>query len=232
MYSITEVFATLQGEGFHAGTPAVFVRFAACNLWSGHAPDRQRDAERHGALCPRFCDTDFLPRARLSAEALAERANQAAQAAGLTHVPLVVFTGGEPLLQLDGPLCAAVQAALTRPGHPPPRLAIETNGSVPLADDLRRRLWVCVSPKLPPARLALRGGDELKVVYPSYDPESYRQALGPFQHYFVSPEASAALAQIGSSRLSRDAMQAAAAYCLHHPAWRLSIQAHKVADIP
>lgn len=227
--SLTEIFATLQGEGYHAGTPAVFVRFAGCNLWSGREADRARDAERHGAACPRFCDTDFAPRLRLGLPALADAVREAARE--LSIVPLVVFTGGEPLLQLDEATCDAVAAALTR-GGVTPRLAVETNGTLAAPPALRSRLWVCVSPKVPPERIAQREGDELKVVYPGYDPERYRATLGAFDHYFVQAEARPEPGPPGRSLLDRQAMQAAAAYCLRHPRWRLSVQTHKVADIP
>ena len=209
MYAVKEIFYTLQGEGANAGTPAVFCRFSGCNLWSG------REEDRAGAVCG-FCDTDFIGTD-------GEGGGRFADAAALAHAiesawpgreprhRFVVFTGGEPLLQLDAPL---VQAVRDR-GF---RTAVETNGTLPLPCPLD---WVCVSPKAS-APLALRAGDELKLVYPQEraPPEDF-DAL-PFTHFFLQPKDGPA-----RERHTREAL----AYCLGHPRWRLSIQAHKVLGI-
>ena len=172
MYAVKEIFHTLQGEGAQAGSPAVFLRFAGCNLWSGREQDRAR------AVC-RFCDTDFVgvdgPGGGRFAGAAALARAVAAQwpARGRDH-KLVVCTGGEPLLQLDAPLVAALHAR----GF---RIAIETNGTLrpPAGID-----WICVSPKAR-APLKLRHGDELKLVYPQTGiaPERYQRLR--FKHFFL-----------------------------------------------
>lgn len=206
-YAVKEMFYTLQGEGARAGRPAVFVRFAGCNLWSG------REEDRAGAVC-QFCDTQFVGvdgdggGKCETAEALVTAAAALWPGGG---DPYVVCTGGEPLLQLDTPLIHAFHEA----GF---EVAVETNGTIaaPLGID-----WVCVSPKAN-AELAQTSGDELKLVYPQTGaaPERY-QALA-FAHFFLQPMDSSA----------RDAnTQAAIAYCLAHPQWRLSLQTHKIVGL-
>jgi 7-carboxy-7-deazaguanine synthase len=209
-YAVKEIFYTLQGEGANTGRPAVFCRFAGCNLWSGHEPDRA------AAVC-RFCDTDFAgidgpgggrfasPEALAKAIAAAWPSSEAASR-------FVVCTGGEPLLQLDAPLIDALHAE----GF---TIAIETNGTQPGLDGID---WVCVSPKAG-AELVLRQGNELKLIYPQagIDPESL-QGL-PFTHFFLQP-------MDGPDRLRNT--QLAVQYCLEHPRWRLSLQTHKLLGIP
>ncbi len=207
-YSVKELFLTLQGEGGQAGRAAVFCRFSGCNLWSG------READRAEAVC-RFCDTDFVgidgPGGGrfASAEALAE-AIAAAWAGGASE-RLVVFTGGEPLLQLDGPLIGAVHAQ----GF---AIAVETNGTLPAPTSID---WICVSPKAG-APLMQRSGQELKLVYPQAgaDPAAY-EAL-EFERFFLQP-------MDGPEREANT--RAAIAYCLAHPRWRLSLQTHKYIGI-
>ncbi len=235
-YAINEVFATLQGEGRLAGTPAIFVRFSGCNLWTGRAEHRERDAERHHASCPRWCDTDFAEGERRSAAEIASLAALAAETAaevGMNEVPLVVFTGGEPLLQLDPELVEAVVAALPSQGRRP-IVAIETNGTVAISDELRPAItWTCVSPKTAPEQIRLRNGDELKVVYPGgvCEPRAYADALGTFHHYLISPLAEPLAGTVGQSLLSKANMDAAVRYCLQNPTWRLSVQTHKVIGV-
>ncbi len=208
MYTVKEIFYTLQGEGVHAGRPAVFCRFSGCNLWTG------READRGSATCT-FCDTDFVgvgpdggrfatPEAL--AEAVADR-----WPAGAGGRPYVVCTGGEPLLQLD----AAAVDAFHRQGF---EVAVETNGtqSVPAGID-----WVCVSPKAD-APLAVTGGDELKLVYPQELAPPERFAGMGFRHFLLQPMDGTALAANTA---------AAVAYCLAHPGWRLSLQTHKVTGV-
>jgi len=210
MYAVKEIFYTLQGEGANAGTPAVFCRFAGCNLWSG------READRAGATC-NFCDTDFVGTDGPGggkfgdAEALADAVERAWPAAARTH-RFVVCTGGEPLLQLD----ADAVSALHRRGF---RVAIETNGTLapPAGID-----WVCVSPKATTA-LALDRGDELKLVFPQPDAPPERFESLAFAHFFLQP-------MDGPDR-GRNT-QAAVEYCLAHPRWRLSLQSHKLIGIP
>ena len=209
MYSVKEIFYTLQGEGANAGTPAVFCRFAGCNLWSG------READRAGATCD-FCDTDFVGTdgpggGRFAdAEALAD-AVLAAWPAGSTVHRFVVCTGGEPLLQLDR---AAVEAFHRRDF----RVAIETNGTLAAPEGVD---WICVSPKAD-AALAQEAGDELKLVFPQAAAPPERFERLDFAHFFLQP-------MDGPDREANT--RAAVRYCLEHPRWRLSIQSHKVIGI-
>ena len=207
-YSIKEIFLTLQGEGAFAGRPAVFCRFAGCNLWSGI------EADRAAARCT-FCDTDFVGTngpggGRFAdAEVLAEAIADCWPGGGQ---PLVVCTGGEPLLQLDESLAEA----LHRRGF---QIAVETNGTLPVPGNVD---WVCVSPKIA-QELVVRAGDELKLVFPQANcrPEAF-ESLN-FQHFYLQP-------MDGPDLLENQ--QLAADYCLKHPQWRLSIQMHKVLGLP
>ena len=209
MYAVKEIFPTLQGEGFNTGRRAVFCRFAGCNLWSG------READRAAAACD-FCDTDFVgtdgPGGGKFAEAgsLAD-AIDAAWPAGHAH-KLVVFTGGEPLLQLDDALLAAVHAR----GF---RAAVETNGTVAPPEGID---WLCVSPKGGEA-LAVAGGDELKLVFPQPKAPPDRFEALAFAHFFLQP--------MDGPRREANTREAIA-YCLAHPRWRLSLQTHKLLGIP
>lgn len=210
-YAVKELFYTLQGEGAQAGRPAVFCRFAGCNLWSG------REAERATASC-RFCDTDFLGtdgpgggRFR-SAAALADAVALRWPAQGLPAERFVVCTGGEPLLQLDAPLIAALRAR----GFV---VAVETNGTRQAPPGLD---WICVSPKAG-SELLQRRGDELKVVYPQPGAEPERFGTLDFRHFFVQP--------LDGGERERHT-QAALQFCLAHPQWRLSLQLHKLLGIP
>lgn len=214
-YSVKEVFYTLQGEGMQSGRPAVFCRFAGCNLWSGREQDRSR------AIC-QFCDTDFRGtdgegggRYR-TASALAEKiaatwpqdpALRRAQAR-----PFVVCTGGEPLLQLDAPLIDA----LHRQGF---EIAVETNGTKPAPAGID---WRCVSPKAG-APLVLRSGDELKLIYPQPEAPPEQFAALDFAYFLLQP-------MDGPELLQNSA--AAVRYCKQHPQWRLSLQTHKTLGIP
>jgi len=208
-YSVKEIFLTLQGEGGQAGRAAVFCRFAGCNLWSG------REVDRAHAVC-NFCDTDFVGidgpgggRFK-SPEDLAAAVER--QWEGGADDRLVVCTGGEPLLQLDAPLIDALHAR----GF---AIAVETNGTLPAPPGLD---WVCVSPKAN-APLAQTRGQELKLVFPQpgVDPAGF---LGlEFERFLLQP-------MDGPHREA--ATQAAVAYCLAHPAWRLSVQTHKYLGLP
>jgi len=209
MYSVKEVFYTLQGEGANSGTPAVFLRFAGCNLWSGRERDRAK------AVC-RFCDTDFVGTGgegggRFHRAAALARAVEARWPGSVTALRFVVCTGGEPLLQLDSPLVKALRAR----GF---RIAIETNGTLPAPRGID---WICVSPKAD-APLVLKRGDELKLVYPQRGAEPERYQGLEFDHYFLQP-------MDGPRRAEHTRL--AAAYCLRHPHWRLSLQVHKLIGI-
>jgi 7-carboxy-7-deazaguanine synthase (Cx14CxxC type) len=210
-YAVKEIFYTLQGEGANAGRPAVFCRFAGCNLWSG------REKHRAKAVCT-FCDTDFVgtdgPGGGRFADAgvLAERIASHWPCAGERARPLVVFTGGEPLLQLDEALVRAVQAR----GF---EVAVETNGTRPAPAGID---WLCVSPKAG-APLELGSGDELKLVYPQPGALPEQFAGLAFRSFFLQP--------MDGPHFERN-LAAAVDYCLRHPQWRLSLQVHKVAGIP
>jgi 7-carboxy-7-deazaguanine synthase len=208
MYTVKEIFYTLQGEGANAGRAAVFCRFAGCNLWTG------READRATAVCD-FCDTDFVgvgPDGGKFATAEDLASAVAAKWPDLKEGrPLVVCTGGEPLLQLDG---AAVDAFHARGFE----VAVETNGT---QQPPRGLDWICVSPKAR-ARLVLERGNELKLVFPqaALDPASL-EAL-EFEHFFLQP-------MDGPDAVANT--RAALAYCLAHPRWRLSLQTHKALGI-
>jgi 7-carboxy-7-deazaguanine synthase len=209
-YSVKEIYYTLQGEGAHAGRAAVFLRFAGCNLWSGLQKDRP------DAVC-RFCDTDFVgtdgPGGGKFADAAAlARAVFAQWPKGGHGKPYVVCTGGEPLLQLD----TALIAALHDGGF---EIAIETNGTLlpPPGID-----WICVSPKANAEQKLMRG-NELKLVYPQTGATPDRFEKQDFQNFFLQPMDNA-----DRAANTRDATQ----YCLEYPQWRLSLQTHKLIGIP
>lgn len=210
-YSVKEIFYTLQGEGAQTGRAAVFCRFSGCNLWSG------READRASAIC-RFCDTDFADTNGpgggkfASAEALAAAIAAQWPRQAAPGKPYVVCTGGEPLLQLDAELIAALHARAFE-------IAVETNGTIAAPAGID---WICVSPKAG-TELKQTTGDELKLVYPQAEapPEKFA-ALG-FRNFFLQP-------MDGPCREANT--QLALRYCLDHPQWRISLQTHKLLGIP
>ena len=206
-YAVKEIFYTLQGEGAMAGRPAVFCRFAGCNLWSGLERDRET------AIC-NFCDTDFVGTDGENGGKFKTVADLAQMVASLwpsgLGKPYVVCTGGEPLLQLDAALIDAFHAV----GF---EIAVETNGTIAAPDGID---WICVSPKAN-AELVQATGDEIKLVYPQmeHSPEDFAQLN--FSHHFLQPKDEAA----------KDNTEATINYCLNHPQWRLSLQSHKIVGI-
>jgi 7-carboxy-7-deazaguanine synthase len=206
-YAVKEIFYTLQGEGAHAGRPAVFLRFAGCNLWTG----LERDREKGPGGCSRWCDTDFVGgvKFRTAADLFAAVLGHWPPAGG--GRPLVVCTGGEPLLQLDAPLVSLFNDAGWT-------VAVETNGTV---DPPTGELWLTVSPKAG-SELRVLKGNELKLVFPQVGAEPARFENLSFDHFFLQPMDSASKA---------DNTQQALEYCLAHPQWRLSLQTHKILDI-
>lgn len=210
-YRVKEIFPTLQGEGYHAGRPAVFVRFTACNLWTGKDQDRIRDCERNAARCPAWCDTDFVGGDRYTSDELVSAIREAAG-----PIRFVVFTGGEPLLQLD----AGLVRDLAWLGF---GSAVETNGTVAVSDELRNAgLWVCVSPKIAPERLAQRSGDEIKVVFPAYDPAQYEEVAAGFRFRYVQP------CDLSRTPLPGNTTPDAIKFVMENPQWSLSTQTHKI----
>ncbi len=209
MYAVKEIFYTLQGEGANAGRPAVFCRFAGCNLWSG------REEDRAEAECS-FCDTDFVGTDGdgggqfETADALASRV--LAHWGGTDERRFVVLTGGEPMLQVD----RALIDALHDKGF---EIALETNGTCPVPEDID---WICVSPKAG-TKLLQWSGDELKLVYPQ--PELMPEVTDglDFNFRYLQP-------MDGPDKDKNTAL--AVAYCLAHPHWRLSLQTHKILGIP
>jgi 7-carboxy-7-deazaguanine synthase len=209
-YSVKEMFYTLQGEGAQSGRPAVFCRFAGCNLWSGREEDRDK------AVC-QFCDTDFVGTDGLgggkfkNAESLAAAIAERWPATGDEGRHYVVCTGGEPLLQLDEPLIDALHSK----GFV---VAVETNGTCPAPQGLD---WICVSPKAS-SEIVIKSGNELKLVFPQPDarPEQFEQMA--FSHFFLQPMDGPAL---------ETNTRATVEYCKSHPQWRLSLQIHKLLGI-
>ncbi|MBR0665584.1 7-carboxy-7-deazaguanine synthase [Roseomonas hellenica] len=209
-YAAKEIFYTLQGEGRNAGRAAVFCRFAGCNLWSG------READRASAVCS-FCDTDFVGTDGLGGGRFATASDLAQAIAatwrgGAAGQRLVVLTGGEPLLQVDAALIAALHAEAFE-------VAVETNGTIPPPPGLD---WICVSPKSG-STLAVTKGDELKLVFPQHGTNPARFEAMDFDALLLQP-------MDGPAREANTA--AAVAYCLEHPRWRLSLQTHKLLGIP
>jgi 7-carboxy-7-deazaguanine synthase (Cx14CxxC type) len=233
-YSVKECFYTLQGEGAQTGRPAVFLRFAGCNLWSG------READRAAAICD-FCDTNFVGMDGSGGGRFADARSLAAHArarwplrtagvqagpdsaapekcapegarSGIAGKPYVVCTGGEPLLQIDEPLIDALHTD----GF---EIGVETNGTIAAPAGLD---WICVSPKAD-APLAQLSGDELKLVFPQAKAMPERFETLAFAHFFLQP--------MDGPSLEANT-RAALAYCLEHPLWRLSLQTHKLLGIP
>jgi 7-carboxy-7-deazaguanine synthase (Cx14CxxC type) len=208
-YSVKEIYFTLQGEGAHTGRPAVFLRFAGCNLWSG------REQDRGSAVC-RFCDTDFVgvdgPGGGKFASAweLAAAVSAAWPGGGR---PYVVCTGGEPLLQLDAPAIDALHTAGFEVG-------VETNGTLPAPPGID---WLCVSPK-GDAQVVQTRGDELKLVFPQSEPQARPDRFEQldFAHFSLQP--------LDGDDLEANT-RAALDYCLRHPRWQLSLQTHKLLGI-
>ena len=208
MYSVKEIFYTLQGEGANAGRPAVFCRFAGCNLWTG------REEDRADAVCT-FCDTDFVGTdgdgggkfrtADLLADEIASHWGETP-----SH-RFVVLTGGEPLLQVDPALIDALHAR----GF---TIAVETNGTVAPPPGLD---WVCVSPKAD-AEVVVESGDELKLVFPQEGVDPARFTGLAFTHFYLQPMDN--LLQSTNQRLAME-------YCLAHPQWKLGLQTHKILAI-
>lgn len=216
-YAVKEMFRTIQGEGFHAGTPALFIRFAGCNMWSGDEADRERDAVRNQAECPRWCDTDFVGGEKLTVEDIGKYVEHE------DAVPLIVLTGGEPMLQVDDKLLDVLFDAA-----PEARVAIETNGSVRPRfgyDKLlpeRGRLWFTLSPKQPRDMVVLDRASEIKLVWPAYNATDWADFRA--HHHYLQPVADKTVLQPSVER-------EAAAVIAKQYRWKLSLQTHKYLGV-
>ena len=207
-YSVKEIYLTIQGEGFHSGKHAVFCRFSGCNLWNGREKDRKK------AIC-NFCDTDFVGTdgingsKYLNAELLANKIDKVWDKN--INEKFVVFTGGEPLLQLDKSLVDLLHKKKFK-------VAIETNGTILPPENID---WICVSPKQG-ADFNLKYGNELKLVYPQkgLEPKNFKHL--DFDHFFLQP--------MDGKDLQRNILQSVS-YCIENPLWRLSLQTHKIIGI-
>jgi organic radical activating enzyme len=239
-YTVKEIFRTVQGEGYWGGTPAVFLRLALCNMWSGYEGDRERDARRNTPGdeawgCPMWCDTEFTKEGadELSAGEIADRILGKTEAA--ESLPLIVVTGGEPLLQMDAELCATLHDRF-----PDTSITVETNGTQSLTDTFGTAAyhkahtpdWVCCSPKIPDAQLQIDRCDEVKLVVPDFVPSDYPGLVercrpratphGLQKHLYVQPEdgdrfdlACTMVKEIATTRTD----------------WRISTQSHKTIQI-
>jgi 7-carboxy-7-deazaguanine synthase len=211
MYSVKEIFYTLQGEGARTGRPAVFMRFAGCNLWSGREEDREK------AICT-FCDTDFVGTdgsdggKYRTADELATKIKSLWPGTGNPQIkPYIVCTGGEPLLQLDTPLIDALHDA----GF---EIAIETNGTMEVPQGID---WICMSPK-PNTEIKVRKGNELKFIYPQKELDPHSFSDYEFDHFYIQP--------MDNSNLEANIRQSLS-FCLSNPQWKLSLQTHKMLGI-
>ena len=208
-YSVKEIYYTLQGEGYHTGRPAVFIRFSGCNLWTGHEKDRS------GAIC-NWCDTDFVGTngingGKFSAEEITNIINSLWRGHVLSE-PYFVCTGGEPLLQMDESLIRAIHKA----GF---EIGLETNGTMIPPDGID---WICVSPKAN-ADLVLKNGNELKVVYPQCGMNPRMHEKLKFDHFYIQP-------MDGIDQ--KNNIKRSEKFVLDHPKWKLSLQTHKILGIP
>ncbi len=209
MYTIKEIYYTLQGEGYHTGRPAIFIRFSGCNLWSGQEKDRKK------AIC-NWCDTDFLGTngtngGKYSAKNIKKKILDL-WPLNVESLPYVILTGGEPLLQIDDKLVKNIHEA----GF---EIGLETNGTLNPPDGID---WICVSPKANTDLILLKG-NELKVVYPQsgINPRIYEKLQ--FEHFFIQPMDGTD--QQKTTKKSKD-------FVMKNPVWKLSIQTHKILGIP
>jgi len=207
IYSIKEIYYTLQGEAYHAGRPAIFCRFSGCNLWSG------REEDRHKAIC-KFCDTDFwgIDGENGGKYNDSELVSKILSLWPRETAPFIVFTGGEPALQLDAELIFELKKVDAE-------IAIETNGTLELPSGID---WICMSPKAD-TEIVIDVGNELKIVYPQtgVDPSEFLHM--DFEHYYIQPM---------DGPFREQNTKAAIAYCKSHPEWKLSVQTHKLLNIP
>lgn len=229
-YHVKSVFRTVQGEGFWVGRPAVFVRLVGCNMWSGYDGTRERDAERNGADCPLWCDTDFTKENATTVTA-AQLTNRMREIGG--EIDFCVLTGGEPFLQADAELIRS----LHRAGY---EVAAETNGTIRLTEAFRAENddavhapdWITCSPKLPQSELVLERLDELKLIVPDYRPSDYAQfAERATLHSLNGRDQRVLWLQPEAGPRLEEAQALAVDLVLEHPDWRVSTQTHKVIGV-
>ena len=204
-YRIKEIFYSIQGEGYHSGKPAIFIRFSGCNLWSG------REKDRNNAIC-KFCDTDFVGIDGVNGGIYtASELNEKVKSISKANCKFIVLTGGEPLLQLDKDLIDSFHDS----GY---YLALETNGTKKIIDDID---WITISPKIGSKFIQI-SGDELKIVYPQDKLNlSYFEKL-EFKHYYLQPKE-----EKNPNNNVKDTLE----YCMNNPKWKLSLQLHKILEI-
>lgn len=229
-YRVKALFRTVQGEGFWSGRPAVFIRLVGCNMWSGYAEDRDRDADRTGADCPLWCDTDFTKEGATTLSA-PELTNRMHEVGG--PIDFCVLTGGEPFLQADAPLIRTVHEA----GY---EVAIETNGTVRIEEAFREEDtgeihapdWITCSPKLPEDQLPLERFDELKLIVPDYRPADYAQfADRATPHPLNGHNRRLLWLQPEDGPRLEEAKALAVDLAMEHPEWRVGTQTHKVLGV-
>lgn len=206
-YTIKEIYYTLQGEAFHSGRPAIFCRFSGCNLWTG------REEDRHKAIC-QFCDTDFWGTDGLNGGKYTLKAliSKLLEIWPLDNKPFVVFTGGEPALQLDSDIINALHEV-------DGEVAIETNGTIELPAKID---WICVSPKAN-TKVVVRKGNEMKIVFPQKGIDPLEYVDWAFEHLYIQPM---------DNECQEDNIKASIKFCKQNPQFKLSIQTHKYLDIP
>lgn len=219
-YKVKDIFPTIQGEGYWAGTPCVFVRLSGCNMWDGVEAHRHRDAKRNGALCATFCDTEFTGGHKFTAQGLGMIISKK-----FPNAKFIVLTGGEPALQLDEELLRALRMIGSGPGAR--YVSMETNGSVPLK---ARPDWVTVSPKTSDWVVI---PNELKVVCPSYNPLAALERLKELVSVEVDtpPEVKLFVQPEDGPEVKTNTLRCID-WVQEHPEWRLSIQTHKILNLP
>lgn len=229
-YRVKSIVATVQGEGFWVGRPAVFVRFVGCNMWSGYEADRERDAQRTGADCPLWCDTDFRKEGS-TAYGASELTDQMRAIGG--DIDFCVLTGGEPFLQADATLIQALHSA----GY---EVAVETNGTISLSDAFYSAAtgtvhapdWITCSPKLPEGDLTVERFDELKLIVPDYRPDGYTQFVERATPHRINGHTRRVLwLQPEDGPRLEEAQALAVRLAIEHPDWRVSTQTHKILGV-
>lgn len=224
MYRVKEIFKTIQGEGVHSGTAAIFIRFVGCNMWSGYEKDRNAHAKRSKNHCALWCDTDFTKEGsqKLSAKEIVEIIKEI-NLATKEPVKLIVVTGGEPMLQLSKN--SSLIKLLRDEGY---YSAIETNGTVSTKKMKDLPDWICCSPKVPEDKIKIERIDELKLVFPYYRPEEYKSLLPRSKNLFLQPCDEEKKEGVQSSEITT---MECAYFVMNNPEWKISVQIHKMLGV-